>query len=52
MEILISAIVSFFVSVAIGNIVGIHYLKKLDRDWEKTFDELTKITIEEIKKAR
>lgn len=50
--ILMSVLTSFLVSVFIGNVVGIHYLKKLDRDWEKTFDEMKKIMLEEIKKAR
>lgn len=38
MEIIITCwIGSIVISVFIGNVVGIHYLKKLDRDWEDTF---------------
>lgn len=43
-----SLIVSFFVSMIIGNSVGIHYLNKLDKDWrhmlDRVLDELKKHT--------
>lgn len=52
MEILISCICSIFISIVIGNIVGIYYLEKLNNDWKGVFDEVTKITIEEVKKLK
>ena len=43
-----SLIVSFFVSMIIGNAVGVHYLNKLDKDWRhilnKVLDEMKKHT--------
>lgn len=43
-----SLIVSFFVSMIIGNSVGVHYLNKLDKDWQhilgKVVDEIKKYT--------
>ena len=43
-----SLIVSFFVSMIIGNSVGVHYLNKLDKDWrhilDKVLDEIRKHT--------
>lgn len=50
MEIIISCILSAVISIVIGNIVGIYYLNKNDKDWQKVFDEITKITIEEVEK--
>lgn len=41
-----SAIVSFFVSMIIGNSVGVHYLNKLDKDWRRTLDKV----LDEVKK--
>lgn len=35
-----SVIVSFFVSMIIGNSVGIHYLNKLDKDWQHILDKV------------
>lgn len=35
-----SLIVSFFVSMIIGNTVGIHYLNKLDKDWQHMLDRI------------
>lgn len=46
MEIIISVIVSTIVSIFIGNVVGIHYLAKLNNDWEKAFEESTKVTLD------
>lgn len=43
-----SLIVSFFVSMIIGNTVGIHYMKKRDKDWQnmlnRILDDLKKHT--------
>lgn len=43
-----SVIVSFFVSMIIGNSVGIHYLNKHDKDWQnmlnRILDDLKKHT--------
>ena len=43
-----SLIVSFFVSMIIGNTVGIHYLNKHDKDWQnmlnRILDDLKKHT--------
>lgn len=41
-----SVIVSFFVSIIIGNSVGVHYLNKLDKDWRRTLDKV----LDEVKK--
>ena len=41
-----SLIVSFFVSMIIGNTVGIHYLNKHDKDWRRTLDKV----LDEVKK--
>lgn len=41
-----SLIVSFFVSMIIGNSVGVHYLNKLDKDWRRTLDKV----LDEVKK--
>ena len=45
-----SLIVSFFVSMIIGNTVGIHYLNKHDKDWQnmlnRILDDLKKHTKE------
>lgn len=47
-------IVSFFISLItsffISNIVGIYYLNKLNRDWNKVFEKIKEINIKEIKK--
>ena len=52
MEIIISCILSAVISIVIGNIVGIYYLNKNDRDWQKVFDKVTKVTIEEVRKLK
>ena len=52
MEILISCICSVIVSIVVGNIVGIYYLDKLNNDWKHVFDEVTRITIEEVSKLK
>lgn len=52
MEIIISCVLSAVISIVIGNIVGIYYLNKNDRDWQNVFDEVTKITIEEVQKLK
>lgn len=52
MEIIISCILSAVISIVIGNIVGIYYLNKNDKDWQKLFDKVTKITIEEVQKLK
>lgn len=41
-----SLIVSFFVSMIIGNSVGVHYLNKLDKDWQHILGKV----VDEIKK--
>lgn len=41
-----SLIVSFFVSMIIGNTVGIHYLNKHDKDWQNILDKV----LDEMKK--
>ena len=41
-----SVIVSFFVSMIIGNSVGIHYLNKLDKDLQHILDKV----LDEMKK--
>lgn len=41
-----SVIVSFFVSMIIGNSVGIYYLNKLDKDWQHILDKV----LDEMKK--
>lgn len=41
-----SLIVSFFASMIIGNSVGIHYLNKLDKDWQHMLDRV----LDELKK--
>ena len=46
----VAFLVSFITSVCISNIVGIHYLRKLDRDWEKVFERMKNITLEELSK--
>lgn len=46
----VALLVSFITSVCISNIVGIHYLRKLDRDWEDVFVRMKNITLEEISK--
>lgn len=46
MEIIVSCICSIFISIVIGNIVGIYYLRNLDKDWQHILDEVMK----EIKK--
>ena len=50
----ISLITSFFISLItsffISNIVGIYYLNKLNRDWNKVFEKIKEINIKEIKK--
>lgn len=43
-----SVIVSFFVSMIIGNSVGIHYLNKLDKDWQHILDRV----LDEVKKHK
>ena len=35
-----SLIVSFFVSMIIGNTVGIHYLNKHDKDWQNMLNRI------------
>ena len=52
MEIIISCILSAVISIVIGNIVSIYYLNKNDKDWQKLFDKVTKITIEEVQKLK
>lgn len=44
----VAFLVSFITSVCISNIVGIYYLRKLDRDWEDVFERMKNITLEEI----
>lgn len=46
----VAFLVSFITSVCISNIVGIHYLRKLDRDWEDVFERMKNITLEELSK--
>lgn len=46
----VAFLVSLITSVCISNIVGIHYLRKLDRDWEDVFVRMKNITLEEISK--
>lgn len=41
-----SVIVSFFVSMIIGNSTEIHYLNKLDKDWQHILDKV----LDEMKK--
>ena len=52
MTILVSCILSAVISICIGNIVGIYYINKNDKDWQKLFDEVTKVTIEEVQKLK
>ncbi len=52
MEIIISCICSAFISICIGNIVGIYYLKQNDEKWQETFNEITKVTIKEVNKLK
>lgn len=49
---LVTILTSALVSIVIGNIVGIYYLNKNDRDWQNVFDEVTKVTIEEVQKLK
>lgn len=46
MELIICCICSIFISIVIGNVVGIYYLQNLDKDWQRILDEV----MEEIKK--
>lgn len=52
MEIVISCICSVIISIIIGNVVGIYYIKHNDEKWEETFNEITKVTIEEVNKLK
>lgn len=52
MGLILSCICSIVISIAIGNIVGIYYLEKNDKDWQRVFDEATKFVLEEIKKLK
>ena len=52
MEVFISCICSIVISIAIGNIVGIYYLEKNDKNWQRIFDEATKFVLEEIEKLK
>lgn len=52
MGLILSCICSMVISIAIGNIVGIYYLEKNDKDWQRIFDEATKCVLEEIKKLK
>lgn len=52
MDIITIIIVSTIVSVIIGNVVGIYYLKANDNKWKEVFDQITKITINEVKKIK
>lgn len=52
MEIILSCICSVIVSVVIGNIVGRYYLKYNDKKWEETFNKITQVTIEEVRKLK
>lgn len=49
---LVTILTSALVSIVIGNIVGIYYINKNDKDWQKLFDEVTKVTIEEVQKLK
>ena len=37
LHLIVSSNLSIIISVIIGNIVGIYYLKKLNNDWEELF---------------
>lgn len=52
MEIIISCVCSAVISIIIGNIVGIYYIKQNDKKWEETFEKITKVTIEEVNKLK
>lgn len=52
MEVILSCICSVVISIAIGNIVGIYYLEKNDKDWQRIFDEATKCVLEELEKLK
>lgn len=52
MEVFLSCICSIVISTAIGNIVGIYYLEKNDKNWQRIFDEATKCVLEEIKNSK
>lgn len=52
MELYLSCICSMVISIAIGNIVGIYYLEKNDKNWQRIFDEATKFVLEEIEKLK
>lgn len=52
MEVFLSCICSIVISTAIGNIVGIYYLKKNDKNWQRIFDEATKFVLDEIKNSK
>lgn len=49
MEIFISCICSVVISIVIGNIVGIHYLSKLNNEWELLFKKMEEVMIGKIK---
>lgn len=51
-EIIFSCICSTVISIVIGNIVGIYYLKKNDKDWQKVFEKVTQTTLKEIEKLK
>lgn len=52
MEVFLSCICSMVISIAVSNIVGIYYLEKNDKDWQRVFDEANKFVLEEIKKLK
>ena len=52
MEIIISCICSVIISIFIGNVVGVYYIKHNDEKWQEIFDEVTKVTIDEVKKLK
>lgn len=52
MDIITIIVVSTIVSIIIGNVVGTYYLKENDNKWKKVFDQITEITINEVKKIK
>lgn len=50
MENISSAITTILISCYLSCCICTHYFKKMEEEWQRIFDEVTRITSDEIKK--
>lgn len=50
MESVSIVIITVLISYLVSSYICFNFLKKIETEWQRVFDEVTKITLDEIKK--